>query len=146
MNANLVFYIVSVFFFTFEKCENKFKFKFNVCHCIPGISSTNQNKLLWTMKGCCISFQLTRAKGSMSYCHRFSSIVRCPSCVVRRASSVVRRALTFYIFIFFSRTGGQISTKLGGDHPLGVGTQSCSWGACSPQGGPGGGPPRGKRG
>ena len=62
-----------------------------------------------------------------------------------RPSYVVRRAYTFYIFIFFSRTSGRILIKLGGDHPWGIGTQSCSWGACGPQGAQGEGP-QGKKG
>ena len=62
-------------------------------------------------------------KAQLSYCHLSLS-------VVLRALCVVRRALTFYIFIFFSRTGDQISTKLDGDHPYVLGTQSCSYVAC----------------
>ena len=77
-------------------------------------------------------FSSPEPKAQVSYCHPFSS--------------VVRRPLTFYIFIFFSRTGWRISTKLGGDHPQGVGTQSCSYGGGGPQGGPGAGPQRVKRG
>ena len=50
-------------------------------------------------------FSSPEQKAQVSLCHPFSS--------------VVRGALTFYIFIFFTRTGGRvrISTKLGGDHP-----------------------------
>ena len=56
-------------------------------------------------------------------------VILLPSCVLHRPSCV-----NFYIFIFFSRTGGQISAKLRGDHPWEVGTQSCRCGACGPQG------------
>ena len=42
--------------------------------------------------------------------------------------SVVRRrcCCIFHIFIFFSRTSGQISTKLGTKHPYVKGIQVCS--------------------
>ena len=40
----------------------------------------------------------------------------------------------FFIFISFPRTSEQILTKLGGDHPWGVGIQSYWYGACNPSG------------
>jgi hypothetical protein len=40
-----------------------------------------------------------------------------------RQLSVVRLSLNFYIFDFFSRTTGPISTRLGTDHPWGKGFQ-----------------------
>jgi hypothetical protein len=38
----------------------------------------------------------------------------------------VHLSVNFYIFDFFSRTTGPISTRLGTDHPLGEGFQVCS--------------------
>ena len=51
-------------------------------------------------------------------------IMRCPSSVVRRLSSV-RPSLTFHIFDFFSETTGQISTKLDRKQVLNVLYQVC---------------------
>ena len=81
----------------------------------------------------CPLFNSPEPNAQVSHCHPFSS-------VICRPSSVVRRELTFYIFIFFSRTGGRISTKIVGDHPKGEGTQSCSYGADGLTGAQGRGP------
>jgi len=61
----------------------------------------------------------------MSYCDRSLSVVRrCPSCVVRCASSVVRKL--FNLNIFSSETAHWILTKLNRNDPWEVPYQSCS--------------------
>jgi len=61
----------------------------------------------------------------VSYCDRALSVVcRRPSCVVRRASSVVRKL--FYLNIFSSESTYWMLTKLHRNDPWVVPYQSCS--------------------
>ena len=55
----------------------------------------------------------------------WSQFVCCPSSSLSSLSSLYLLK-TFHIFIFFSRTTGPISTKIGTKHPWGLGIQVCS--------------------
>jgi hypothetical protein len=61
-------------------------------------------------------FSSPELKAQVSYSDRRLSVVRLSVCL----------SVNFYIFDFFSRTTGPISTKLGTNYPWGEGFQVCS--------------------